>query len=123
MKEFLGRILKLDYLSKHPVEDPHIASLIRIAEKTKRGHFRGSEEYVESLRLRFRDCSPGFEDFRLQPIDLKWFSELANQLYAIEQMGESRNKQALDYLQYLSKEDVQIARRDTYHYFKPRYHS
>ena len=119
MKELINRILKHDYLSKHAVEDPHIASLIRIAEKTKQGNFRGSEEYPELLRPQFKEIwssivaynlievDPHFSRFERRPSN-KWFSELGNQLHAIEELGVSANKQALDYLRYLSKEDIQV---------------
>lgn len=119
MKEVLRRIVTHGYLREHPVENLYVASLIRVAEKRKQGPFSEMEGYPKLLLQRFHEADSRFSEVLYAPIDIRSFLELANQMYAIEQLGKSHDNKALDYLRFLSEERVKIVRKSVGYYISP----
>lgn len=103
LRNFFLPFIQPEYLTSHQVENPQVATLIKIVECTRREHFGGGEEYLKKLRNQFQP------DFISQVGDRR-FVELAKQLYAIEQLGQTQSREALDYLRLIDLETVETVR-------------
>ncbi len=94
LRNFFRPFILPEYLTDHQVENPQVATLIKIVECPQRECFGGGEEYLKKLREQFQ---PDF----ISQVGERRFVELAKQLYSIEQLGQTQNREALDYLQFI----------------------
>lgn len=103
LRNFFLPFIQPEYLTSHQVENLQVAALIKIVECTRREHFGGGEEYLKKLRNQFQ---PDF----ISQVGERRFVELAKQLYSIEQLGQTQNKEALDYLQFIYLETTKTVK-------------